>query len=226
MISKQLTKFHSLCYFLLLALLSSCNTAPYLFDRSFQEGDYQQIVESNNKLVGMQDTVLKFVSYLKVNDITNAERLYAEPMRYSIIGNWSFNRDSADVVISINSYPFSIYSSEELFMHGMYYDLKYSANYRVLDRFLRESLKKDSDNIYALYELARLNIYGGNYGRSIVLLDHLLELVPDQKRAKRMLRSCKEQKYYSVDLKWSLNGVLNEDVIPLDYHKDEYLKWY
>lgn len=160
--------------FILISIVS-CNTESKRerYELLYLDSNYDEVVNS----VEMEE----FPSLLYFSLLKSYER----DQDYSGMNSFAFflnfknfncrNNDYFldDYLMDIEYYDFNQYNSQTLTQIALDYEIMLDCDLRLKDIFLREALKQDHNNLFALKELINLAILSANYSDALSLVEYL-----------------------------------------------------
>jgi hypothetical protein len=194
----------------------------------YKNHNYENL-DSAIKLRNESDTILFNIIQLKQNR-KNIKPYHRELDSFYFIDVKGIKKSSnSPKLTSVFRFPYKNYSAIQVYYAGYYFDSKY--NYEgglFLPIFLRESLKRDTNNILVMYDLSKYFLRAEEYPRAY----YLMNLVSNRDRnwvlARKMRNYLEEQMKgdYSKEHYSSIHEVLKDSIYPLGFVQDKSYKNY
>lgn len=131
-------------------------------------------ISNNKRLKTNKDSCLQFIYYSENEEFNKAIKVAPKPIRNDSLLTKGLTRMKARVMIGERD--FENYNSVQFLALGEYYCRIFDSPLKTYDIYLRESLKMDNNNIYALFAQIRLKLSSGEFNKAHVLMKKFLSI--------------------------------------------------
>jgi hypothetical protein len=163
-----------------------CNAEDFDYEKSYLGGEYIEIYKTTSKddLFELQSADLHtFLAARYKRYSIDTSGMYHNRFNDIFIENIMFEEDFCDsltfnqenlYILPLDSFWFNEYRAIDIFSFAMTYEFYHKCNIQVKDKFLRESLLRDSTNFVVIFEMGKTALAGGKYNEALFLFEYVL----------------------------------------------------
>ncbi len=195
----------------------------------FKSKEYN-CIENIHDLKTEKDTILYNIIMLKKGEFTKLKPYLPQLDSFRFVDNPKIESNvvkSKRKLTSLDSFPYGSFTPLQLYYAGYYYSLKNDLGEGgILSFFVMESLRRDSNNVFALYDISRLYLHAYDVGKALYFSEAVLKIDPNWQLAKLMydyLENEKKSGMLVTDFKTMKENLSDTvSIVPLDPNFTKY----